>query len=68
VTKLASESTLSRIINLVAEAQEDATPTQQFIDRFSQPYTYTVIGATLLAIVLPRSSSMNRSARRSTAP
>jgi Cd2+/Zn2+-exporting ATPase len=53
VTKLASESTLSRIINLVAEAQEDATPTQQFIDRFSQPYTYTVIGATLLAIVLP---------------
>lgn len=54
VTKLASESTLSRIISLVAEAQEDATPTQQFIDRFSQPYTYTVIGATLLAIVLPR--------------
>jgi len=53
VTRLASESTLSRIINLVAEAQEDATPTQQFIDRFSQPYTYTVIGATLLAIVLP---------------
>jgi Cd2+/Zn2+-exporting ATPase len=53
VTKLASESTLSRIISLVAEAQEDATPTQQFIDRFSQPYTYTVIGATLLAIVLP---------------
>ena len=39
VTKLASESTLSRIINLVAEAQQDATPTQQFIDRFSQPYT-----------------------------
>ncbi|HRA65402.1 MAG TPA: heavy metal translocating P-type ATPase [Caldilinea sp.] len=53
VTKLASESTLSRIINLVAEAQQDATPTQQFIDRFSQPYTYTVIGATLLAILLP---------------
>jgi Cd2+/Zn2+-exporting ATPase len=53
VTKLASESTLSRIINLVAEAQEDATPTQQFIDRFSQPYTYTVIGATLLMIILP---------------
>ncbi len=53
VTKLASESTLSKIINLVAEAQQDATPTQQFIDRFSQPYTYTVIVATLLAIVLP---------------
>ena len=53
VTKLASDSTLSKIINLVAAAQEDATPTQKFIDRFSQPYTWTVIGATLLAIVLP---------------
>jgi Cd2+/Zn2+-exporting ATPase len=54
VTKLASESTLSRIIQLVEEAREDATPTQQFIDRFSTPYTYIVIGATLLAIVLPQ--------------
>ncbi len=53
VTKLASETTLSRIITLVQDAREDATPTQQFIDRFSQPYTYAVIGATLLAMVLP---------------
>ena len=53
VTKLASESTLSRVIALVQEAREDATPTQQFIDRFSQPYTYAVIAATALAIVLP---------------
>jgi Cd2+/Zn2+-exporting ATPase len=53
VTKLASESTLSKIIRLVAEARQDSTPEQQFIDRFSQPYTYAVISATLLAIVLP---------------
>jgi Cd2+/Zn2+-exporting ATPase len=53
VTKPAGETTLSKIVTLVAEAQEDATPTQQFIDRFSQPYTYVVIGATLLALVLP---------------
>lgn len=53
VTKLASETTLSRIITLVQDAREDATPTQQFIDRFSQPYTFVVIGATLLAMVLP---------------
>jgi Cd2+/Zn2+-exporting ATPase len=52
-TKLASESTLSRIIQLVEAAQQDAAPTQQFIDRFSQPYTFAVLGATLLAIVLP---------------
>lgn len=53
MTKSAAESTLSKIIKLVAEAREDATPTQQFIDRYSQPYTYAVIGATLLAIVIP---------------
>ncbi len=53
VGKLASETTLNKIVTMVAEAQEDATPTQQFIDRFSQPYTYAVIGATLLALALP---------------
>jgi Zn2+/Cd2+-exporting ATPase len=54
VTKLASESTLSKIIRLVEEARQDASPTQRFIDRFSGPYTYAVIGATLLAMVLPQ--------------
>ena len=53
VTKPASESTLSKIIQLVQEAQEDAAPTQRLIDRYSQPYTLTVIGATLLAILIP---------------
>ncbi len=53
VGKLASESTLSKIIKLVAEARKDSTPMQQFIDRFSQPYTYLVIGSTLLAVVIP---------------
>lgn len=53
VQKLAGESTLSKIIKLVEEAQQDTTPTQKFIDRFSQPYTYVVIGATLLAMIIP---------------
>jgi Zn2+/Cd2+-exporting ATPase len=53
VTKLASESTLSKIIQLVEEAQQEAAPTQRLIDRFSQPYTLIVIGATLLAILIP---------------
>ncbi len=53
VQKLAAESTLSKIIRLVEEAQQDATPTQKFIDRFSQPYTYVVIVGTLLAIAIP---------------
>jgi Zn2+/Cd2+-exporting ATPase len=53
MTKPASESTLSKIIQLVSEAREDVTPTQRFIDRFSQPYTYVVIGGTLMAIGIP---------------
>ncbi len=53
VTKLASDSTVSKIIELVQAAQKNAAPTQQFIDRFSQPYTLIVIGATILAILIP---------------
>ncbi len=53
VTKLASESTISKIIGLVQEAQKNAAPTQRIIDRFSQPYTLAVIGATVLAAVVP---------------
>ncbi|MCB9157893.1 MAG: cadmium-translocating P-type ATPase [Caldilineaceae bacterium] len=53
VTKLATESTLSKIINLVEEAREDAAPTQHLIDRLSQPYTYIVIAATIVAILIP---------------
>ncbi len=53
VTKLASDSTISKIIGLVQEAQNNAAPTQRLIDRFSQPYTLAVIGVTVLAIVLP---------------
>jgi len=53
VDKLASETTLNKIIQLVSDAQEDTVPTQQFIDRFGQPYTYVVLGMTVLAILLP---------------
>ena len=53
VTKLASDSTISKIIALVQEAQNNAAPTQRLIDRFSQPYTLAVIGVTLLAIAIP---------------
>lgn len=54
VNKLASDSAMSKIVQLVEEARQDGAPTQRFIDRFSQPYTYAVIGATLLAILIPQ--------------
>jgi Cd2+/Zn2+-exporting ATPase len=67
VSRLASESTLAKIIKLVAEAQEDATPTQRFIDRFSQPYTLAVITGTVLTFLVgwlfvdePNSASLYR--------
>lgn len=53
VDKLAAESTLSRIIELVEEAREAKAPTQRFIDRFEQGYAATVIFAALAATVLP---------------
>ena len=53
VTKLASESAISKIIGLVQEAQNNAAPTQRLIDRFSQPYTLIVLGATVLAATVP---------------
>lgn len=53
VTKLASESAISKIIGLVQEAQNNAAPTQRLIDRFSQPYTLIVLGATVLAAIVP---------------
>lgn len=53
VSKLASESTISKIIGLVQEAQKNAAPTQRIIDRFSQPYTLAVIGGTILTAVVP---------------
>ena len=57
VSKTAADSTLSKIVQLVQEAREDIAPTQRFIDRYSQPYTYVVIGATLLAVLIPQALS-----------
>lgn len=53
VTKLAGQSTLSRIIALVEEAQANQAPTQRWIDAFEQRYALAVIGMTLLAIIVP---------------
>lgn len=54
VTSLASDSTLSRIIKAVEEAQASRAPTQRFVDQFAAIYTPAVFAlALLVALLLP---------------
>lgn len=54
VTKLATESTLARMVQLVSEAQTQKSPTQQFADRFERVFVPAVlIGVGLLIAVPP---------------
>jgi Cd2+/Zn2+-exporting ATPase len=52
-TAPASESTLSRIIELVQGAQENRTEREQFVDRFAGYYTPTVVVLAILTAALP---------------
>lgn len=53
VTHLASDNTISRVIQMVEEAQEKKAPTQRFIDRFARYYTPAVVILAAIAIVVP---------------
>lgn len=50
VSKLASESTLARMVDLVTEAQEQRAPSQRFSDWFGARYTVFVLVGTLVAL------------------
>ena len=53
VTRLAQDNTLSRIIQLVEQAQSARAHSQRMIDRFAQVYTPAVAGLALLIALLP---------------
>ncbi|MCK9285494.1 MAG: cadmium-translocating P-type ATPase [Rhodocyclaceae bacterium] len=53
VTKLAGESTLARMVKMVAEAQTQKSPTQRFTDRFEGIFVPVVLVGSALLIVLP---------------
>jgi Cd2+/Zn2+-exporting ATPase len=54
VTAAASDTTLSRIIHAVEQAQSTRAPTQRFVDRFSQVYTPAIFVLALgTAVLLP---------------
>lgn len=52
-SKLVEDTSLSKIIHMVEEAQENKAPTQAFIDRFSEIYTPIVFALALLVMVIP---------------
>ncbi|HEY0970079.1 MAG TPA: heavy metal translocating P-type ATPase [Gemmatimonadales bacterium] len=53
VTVAIGDRTLDRVIRLVAEAQTQKAPTQQFTDRFERVFVPLVLVADLLLIVVP---------------
>ena len=53
VTKTTGDTTLARIIRLVAEAQDQKAPTQRFVDVFARYYTPTVTAVALLVFLVP---------------
>ena len=48
VLRPVAESSLQKIIHLIKEAQQRKAPAQQFTDRFSTVYTYSVLGLSLI--------------------
>ncbi|TAK29913.1 MAG: cadmium-translocating P-type ATPase [Chloroflexota bacterium] len=53
VTRKSSDTTLSKIIHLVEQAQSQKAPTERFVNRFARYYTPTVVSGALLLATLP---------------
>ena len=53
VQKLAGETVLARILELVEEAEDRRSPTEAFVDKFSRYYTPAVIVSAVLVAILP---------------
>ena len=53
VERLAADSTLSRVMQMVSEAQEQKSPTQDFTQKFTSKFVPAVLVGTVLLIVLP---------------
>ncbi|MBB3112430.1 Cd2+/Zn2+-exporting ATPase [Paenibacillus phyllosphaerae] len=53
VTKLAADTTLARITDLVEQAQGKKAPTEAFVDRFARIYTPIVFALAVTVMVLP---------------
>jgi Cd2+/Zn2+-exporting ATPase len=52
MTRLARDNTLARVMQLVAEAQEQKSPTQRFTETFARRFVPAVLVGTLLVVVI----------------
>ena len=52
MTRLARDNTLARVMKLVAEAQEQKSPTQRFTEKFARRFVPAVLFGTLLVILI----------------
>ncbi|MEO7840769.1 MAG: heavy metal translocating P-type ATPase [Anaerolineales bacterium] len=53
VTRLAKDSTLSRVMKMVEEAQAQKSPTQQIVEKFERVFVPAVLILTALIIIVP---------------
>lgn len=53
VTKLVEDTTLTKILNLVEEAQSQKAPTEQWVDKFAKYYTPIIIFLAIVITLIP---------------
>jgi Cd2+/Zn2+-exporting ATPase len=53
VTRLVEDSTISRVIHLVEEAQAQRAPSQTFVERFARYYTPAIMVLSALIVLVP---------------
>ena len=53
VTKLAKDTTLSRVVEMVEDAQTQKSPTQRFTERFERVFVPAVLAGVVLVATLP---------------